>query len=104
MIKEVFFDEQVAKEVGTNSAIILEFIECGVLKNEDDQVHFYDGVYWTKESVSSIQEACNWLSYGQIRRALAKLKSSGYLLVGNYNNPSLDRTKWYSSVRINSKK
>ena len=97
-----YFDEEVAKEVGTDSAIILQNIEFWQKKNQANNKNFYDGRYWTYNSVSAYEELFSWLSVKQIRTCLSKLENAGYLVVGNYNKSSYDRTKWYSSVRVKS--
>jgi len=97
-----YFDEEVAKDIGTDSAIILQNIEFWQQKNQANNKNFYDGRYCTYNSVSAYEELFSWLSVKQIRTCLSKLENSGYLVVGNYNKSSYDRTKWYSSVRVKS--
>lgn len=94
------FDPVIAKEFGTDAAIILSNIEFWQSTNEANKINFHDGVYWTYNSVEAFNILFNYLSYGQIRRCLEKLVEKGILLVGNYNKSSYDRTKWYASSRL----
>jgi len=97
-----YFDEEVAKNIGTDSAIILQNIEFWQQKNQANNKNFYDGRYWTYNSVSAYEQLFSWLSIKQIRTCLSKLEKCGYLVTGNYNTSHYDRTKWYSSVRVHS--
>lgn len=97
---KVTFDPSIAKEFGTDSAIILSNIEFWQSTNEANKINFYDGVYWTYNSVEAFNTSFNYLTYAQIRRCLDKLIDAGILIVGNYNNSAYDRTKWYSSIRL----
>jgi len=94
------FDDEVAKVVGTDAAIILNYIEFWNQQNQAVEELFYDGRYWFRESMNDMKEAFTWLSFGQIRTCLAKLEKAGFMVSGNYNESKYDKTKWYSSTRI----
>lgn len=93
------FDKKVAKHVGTDAAIILSNIEFWQAKNKANNKNFHDGYYWTYNSVSAWSELFDYLTKSQIRRCLDKLESNKYVLTGNYNTSTYDRTKWYCSIR-----
>lgn len=93
------FDSEVAKDVGTDSAIILSNIEYWCNLNKSKGINFHDGYYWTYNTIKAFKEQFDWLSESQIRRCLKKLEKSEYIKVGNYNKIGFDQTKWYCSNR-----
>ena len=90
------FSVDVAKEVGVNAAIILGAIKWWCAKNKANDKHFYDGRYWTYNSIKAWQELYPYLGKSAIEGALKKLESNGLIVVGNYNKNPYDRTKWYA--------
>lgn len=90
------FDPKVAKEVGTDAAIILSNIQFWCAKNKANQRHFYEGRYWTYNSAKSFAVLFDYLSTKQIRYCLKKLEEKGYIFTGNFNSSKYDRTMWYS--------
>tara|TARA_R110002020_G_C16149609_1_gene762556 strand:+ start:33 stop:689 length:657 start_codon:yes stop_codon:yes gene_type:complete len=97
------FDRDVAREIGTDSAIVLQNLEFWILKNKANNKNFHDGLFWTYMSVKGFGELFDWLSERQIRTCLKKLVDNNYLTEGNYNKSTYDRTKWYTSNRLNEK-
>lgn len=102
------FDPDVAKEVGTDAAIILSNIEFWISKNRDDEerveedkrLHYKDGAYWTYNSVQGWLKYFPYLTHDKIRRALERLESKGYIVSGKFNSKNWDQTKWYTSLRL----
>jgi len=90
------FDPAVAAELDVNCAIMLSNIEFWVEHNKANNKNKHDGRYWTYNSMEAFKELFPFWSVGQIRRILDKLKSSGYLITGNFNKVGYDRTIWYS--------
>lgn len=90
------FDIDVAKEIGVSGAILLKNIYFWVRKNEANNKHFADGSYWTYNSVKAFNDLFPYLTEKQIRNTLTKLEEDGFIITGNYNKSSYDRTKWYS--------
>lgn len=90
------FDEDVAREVGVNAAVIYQNIVFWVRKNEANEVHFHDGRYWTYNSSTAFSRIFSFLSRDAIKRALKKLKEAGYIETGEFNENPYDRTKWYT--------
>ena len=93
------FDIEIAKEYGVNCAIILKNIYFWVKKNEANERHFHDGRYWTYNSVKAFNELFSYLGESQIKTALKKLEDEGLIVVGNYNEDTRDRTKWYALTK-----
>lgn len=92
------FNVNIAKELGVNSAIILENFIFWCAKNEANGKHIYNGVAWTYNSKKALQELFPYLTYNQIYRAIETLVTNGYLIKGNFNEDSRDRTLWYTTT------
>jgi hypothetical protein len=90
------FNIEDAKKYNMTCAVILENIRFWVAKNKANDKHSYDGKYWTYNSIPAFQELFPYMSYDQIRRALAKLVDAGVIEKGNYNENNYDKTAWYS--------
>lgn len=95
-IVKMSFRADIAKDAGTDSAIIFENIVYWIEKNRANEKHFYDGAWWTYNTVKAFESLFYWLTTDQIRRCLEKLVEKNYLITGNYNKNQYDRTKWYS--------
>lgn len=91
-----WFDVEVAKKLGINSAILLENLYFWIKKNEANKKHYYDGKYWTYNSVEAFTKLFPYFTYDSIRYALNKLEKDGYIITGNYNLIPMDKTKWYA--------
>lgn len=90
------FDPIIAKELDTDCAIILENFVFWVGTNKANKKNFHEGRYWTFNSATALQELFPYLSVDQIKRSIKRLKDSGYLILGNFNTTSYDRTNWYT--------
>ena len=90
------FDEEVAKEVGVNSAIILDKFIWWIRQNEANGRNFRDGRYWTYNSTKALTNMFPFFNAKQIGRILKKLINDGYLMTGSYNKIAFDRTLWYA--------
>lgn len=90
------FSGDIAKRYGVNAAIILENLRFWISHNRDNGMNFYDGKYWTYNSMDAFQRQFEFLTVKQIRGALDKLKEEGVIITGNYNQSAFDRTTWYA--------
>lgn len=90
------FDTEIAKKYGINAAIIYQNFLFWICQNKANGRHFFDGRYWTYNSIKALSELFPYLTVDQIRRALDKLVDSGVLVKGNYNKSAYDRTCWYA--------
>lgn len=90
------FNSEVAKTIGVDGAIMLQNIYYWIAKNKANNKHFYEDNYWTYNSVKAFECLFPFWSNKQITRILKKLVDDGYLITGNYNKQSYDRTKWYA--------
>ena len=90
------FDCDVAKEYGIAEAVIIWHFQFWLIKNRANGEHFYDGHYWTYNSIKAFQELFPFWTVQNIRTALNHLKQRGVIILGNYNKSSYDRTCWYA--------
>lgn len=90
------FNTGLAKIVGVEGAVILKHLFYWVQKNYGNNKHFYDGSYWTYNSVRGFSIIFDYLSTKQINRVLNNLIKDGYVKTGNYNSNKMDRTMWYA--------
>jgi hypothetical protein len=93
------FNVELACEVGTNAAVLLENIFFWCQKNEANGQNEHDGLYWTYNSAAALSKLFPYMSPKQIYTALDKLESSEYIKSGNYNKSAYDRTKWYAVTK-----
>jgi len=90
------FDIEVAKELGINCAVLLDNLFFWIKKNKANGKHFYDGYYWTYNSVKAFSDLFPYMTERGISYALTKLEEQEYIKTGNYNAIPYDRTKWYA--------
>lgn len=90
------FQSNVAVEVGMNAAIILQNLYFWCEKNRANESNYHDGYYWTFNSIKAYEKMFPYLTRNKINTALANLEKDGYIISGNYNASTYDRTKWYA--------
>lgn len=89
------FDTEIARQVGVNAAVIFQHIVFWCEKNAANEVNLREGRYWTYNSMAAFQDLFPYLSFSQIRSALAKLEEAGLILSGEFNEDRWLRRKWY---------
>ena len=90
------FSVSVAVEVGVNAAVVLENIAFWVRANRKAGRHKHDGKHWTYGSTRHFAELFDYLSEKQVRGALDKLITCGYVETGTFNRSAYDRTRWFT--------
>ena len=90
------FDVNVAKEYGIEIAILLENMNFWLEKNRANNTNFFDGRYWTYNSIKGFEKLFPYWSKDKIYRVLKKAEDLGLIIKGNYNKLSYDRTTWYA--------
>lgn len=90
------FNTGIAKIVGVEGAVIMKHLFYWVQKNYGNGKHFYDGSYWTYNSVKGFSVIFDYLNTKQINRILGNLIKNGFIKTGNYNANKMDRTMWYA--------
>lgn len=89
-------DGQVARRYGVEEAIFLDSMVFWYRTNRGDGRNFYDGRWWSHNSMRAYEQIFPWWSAKQLRRIIESCKAKGALLSGNYNKDRRDRTYWYS--------
>lgn len=92
------FDSDVAKEYGIAEAVVIWHLQFWLAKNRANGDHFYDGHYWTYNSIKAFCDLFPFWSVQNIKTTLNHLKQRGVIMLGNYNKSSYDRTNWYAFV------
>lgn len=90
------FDTDLAKRYGIECAVLLYNIDYWITKNKANQKHFYDGRYWTYNSIAAWQELFPYLTKDIIRKRIDFLVDEKVLIRGNFNKDRRDRTSWYT--------
>ena len=91
-----YFDTSVAADVGINAAIIYENIKFWIQHNEKTGKNLKEGKTWMYSTQKELSEQFEYLSVKQVRTALEKLETAGYIIKGNFNRSGYDRTCWYA--------
>lgn len=94
------FDIDMATRYGINAAVIFQNIAFWCDHSRTNEVNFYDGLYWTFNSVRAFREQFPYLGKSQIASALQKLIDEGLIVKGNYNKVAYDRTAWYAVTEL----
>lgn len=93
------FNIDIAKKYGIPCAVLLKNIYFWIEKNKANGDNFYDGFYWTYNSMNAFAKLFPYLNQRQIDYALKKLIDDGILITGNYNKMAYDRTLWYAITK-----
>ena len=92
MNKYFVIDEQIAVKYGVNEALMISCLKFWIEKNCANDSNYYDGRYWTYNSIKALTKLFPFWSTKQIRNILQRLRDEGVIIVGNYNNSQYDRT------------
>ena len=90
------FNIELAKEYGILEAIIINNLFFWIEKNKANNVSYYDGTYWTYNSVKALNELFPYARERKNSYALKHLEEEGIIKTGNYNKLAYDRTLWYA--------
>ena len=96
---EHHFNVEIAERYGVLEAILLNHFEFWQAKNKANEKNLHDGHYWTYNSTKAFHELFPYASEYQIRNALKHLEEQGFIITGNYNKSSYDRTTWYTLTK-----
>ena len=107
---EYSFDIHFAKKYGVDEAIMIKSFQYWIRLNKANKSNFYDGHYWTYNTISALSELFPFWTEKQVRSILQNLLKLNILIKGNYNKLGFDRTIWYAFqnendfLQINSSK
>jgi hypothetical protein len=84
--------------IGLNEAIVIQQIHYWIRKNQENNINYYVGHYWTYNSYADWQKQFPFWCERTIKRIFLSLENKNILISDNFNQMKRDRTKWY---RIN---
>lgn len=90
------FDVELAKQYGMVEAVLLNHFEYWIELNRANGKNYFEGRYWTFNSMKAFAEIFPYLSEKKIRNALKNLQDAGLIMTGNFNKSAYDRTLWYT--------
>lgn len=90
------FNVSTAMAFGLEEATIIHQFMYWIEKNEVNNVNFYDGHYWTYNSLLNLKKLFPYMSFSTIRRKIENLKEKGVLIVGRHNKAWSNQTNWYT--------
>ena len=90
------FNPEIAVRFGIIAAIIIHHLWFWTIQNIKNRKNYYDGAYWTYDSIRTMTEHFPYLTEKQVRSAMDKLVTNGIVQTGNYNKTKYDRTLWYA--------
>ena len=96
--KNYSFNVGLAQKYGINEAIILQNLIFWIEKNQANEVNYYDGYYWTFNSIKAFQKLFPFWTERQIRYILKSLEEKNIIKTGNYNKSKYDKTLWYTII------
>ena len=82
---EHHFNIEIAKKYGILEAVLLQNIYFWVEHNRANEKAFFDGEYWTFNSVKAFCEMFPYATKKKIYNALQHLILEGIIKTGNYN-------------------
>lgn len=95
-LTKIFGYGHVAIQYGMEEAVFLDALVFWWRTNRSNNRNYYEGRWWTYNSVETYSAIFPWWSASQIRRIIARCKDKGALLIANFNEDKRDRTLWYS--------
>lgn len=95
-MRTIFFDSEIAAKYGVDEAIIISNLAYWIEQNAANARNFFDGRYWTYNSIDAFTKLFPFWTARQIRRILKSLEDQNVIVTGNYNSSTYDRTTWYS--------
>lgn len=84
-----------AKEYGTNSALLLQDIYFWLKLNLKNRVNIIKGTVWTYSTAKDFKRRHDFLTPSQIRTGIDKLIKRG-ILIKDFLGGGYDRTSWFS--------
>lgn len=90
------FDVDIAVEYGMLEAVLVQHFQFWITKNQANETNFYNGFYWTYNSIKALCNLFPYASEKQLRSALKNLIDKGILQTARFNTNTMDRTLWYA--------
>lgn len=93
------FKVSVAEEYGVFEAVLIHCLVYWIDTNRKNNRNFYNGAYWTHNTIKALEEMFPYASQRQIRYALKNLIDKGIIQTARFNTDTRDRTLWYSFTK-----
>ena len=90
------FDISIASKFDVNTAIFLQNIAFWIQKNIANKKNFYQGRYWTYNSIAAYKILFPYWTVSQIRTVITNCIKFGLIIEGDQNKANYDKTKWYA--------
>lgn len=90
------FDGVIAKEYGIPEAVLFYNIAFWEKQNRLNEHNYFEGRYWTYNTLKAYQGLFDFMSLATIKRALKNLKEADLILMGNFNNDKFNHTNYYT--------
>ena len=81
--------------IGLHEQLVLQQINYWVAINEKAKNNFKDGFYWTYNTYEGWLVQFPYMSLRTLKGVFHSLEAKGFVISGNFNKNSFDRTKWY---------
>lgn len=96
------FNVNVAKKIGLEEAIIIHSLLFWIEKSKGSDKNFFDGYYWTYNTLTELQRLFPYMSDSTIKRKIQNLKDCGLILVAQHAKYWSNRTNYYTvdSVKL----
>ena len=90
------FDIDIAEKYGIAESIFLCNIAFWVKQNALNGHNYFEGKYWTYNSLVAFKGLFCYMSEWTIKKAIKNLKDNGLILTGNFNNDKFNHTNYYT--------
>ena len=90
------FDIDIAEKYGIAESIFLCNIAFWVKQNALNGHNYFEGKYWTYNSLAAFKGLFCYMSEWTIKKAIKNLKDNGLILTGNFNNDKFNHTNYYT--------
>lgn len=97
-MKHHSFDVELAIKYGERAAIFIQHIAYNMELNEGNNTSHHDGFVWSYKTMEGFQHTYQYLSIGQIRNVLNKLKKLNIIKTALYNKNPYDKTLSYTII------
>ncbi len=92
----ISFDEEMAAEFGLNVIIFCNKIADWLKYNSANEKNYYDGRYWTYNTLKALTRLFPFWSVDQLRKVIKDSMAGELIVRGNYNKAGYDQTLWYT--------
>jgi hypothetical protein len=90
------FNYDFAIKYGVNEAIFCNNLYFWIRKNRANKKHFYDGHYWSYNTIEAFTELFQFWTTRQMRTVIENCEKKGLIIKGKFNKKGYDRTIWYA--------